>query len=293
MKRVKSTKKHRSPETDATLLRSQTVLLKQWDELLRLRRCVLKRAAPDDIHDLRVASRRLRASVGLFAPLSGAGSVGELKRSIRKLTRSLGGLRNLDEALLFFRSHTPLENAEDSRLGGILAETRTVELKRIHKALKAFDHKQLDKSVHKIAKRLTADRVRGGSRQPITTFFSETSAKLFQPIHDQLASATDPEQRESRHVLRIAIKKRRYFFEVMALVLERDYGVELGLLKEYQTALGRMNDVAEFTRLCRNLDLSAAEHEHVEKLLLAEDRLLLESFTALGGCKPLTDTFKL
>lgn len=292
MKPAISSKKHRSPETDAILLRSQKVLLKQWDELLRLRRCVLKGAAPDNIHDLRVASRRLRASVGLFAPLSGAGSIGGLKRNLRKLTRSLGGLRNIDEALLFFQSHAPLENAEDSRLGGVLAEMRTVELKRIHKVLKAFDHKQLDKSLHKIAKGLAADRIRVGDRRSLTTFFSEISVKLFQPILDLLASATDPEQRESRHALRIAIKKWRYFLEIMAPVLERDYGVELGLLKEYQTALGRMNDVAEFTRLCRNINLSAAEREHIEKILLAEDQLLLENFAGLAGCSPLTGTFE-
>lgn len=91
--------------------------------------------------------------------------------------------------------------------------------------------------------------------------------------------------------MRIAIKKWRYFFEIVAPILDRDYGAVLGLLKEYQTVLGRMNDVAEFGLLCRNLKLSPTEHEHIEKILRAEDELLLECFTALVERKPLSYTF--
>ena len=280
-----------SPESASLLERSRDVLLAQWKELLRLRRSVLKTSDLDDIHDLRVASRRFRAAVGLFSPLTRTGPVPELKKGVRKLTRALGGLRNIDEALLFFQSRTPQEITADNRLCSILPKRRARELARTHKALKAFDHKHLGRQVRKIAAKLCAGRIRGSDTFSLQACFSEASVGLFQPIHDLVTSATVPEHRESRHALRIAIKKWRYFLEIASPVLDSDHDAVLGLLKEYQTILGRMNDVAEFGVLSRSLKLSPTEHEHIERILLAEDRLLLKQFTALVKRKPLRYTF--
>lgn len=290
MKTAKTPEKRTRSESAAMLERSRGVLLTHWEELLRLRRAVLKTSTLDDIHDLRVASRRFRAVVGLFAPLTRTGSAAELKRGARKLTRALGGLRNIDEALLFFQSRNPLEITDDNRLCSLLKEMRSGELARIHKVLKAFDHRHLERCVLEIAAGLSAGRVKGLKKHSLMAYFSGVSVKLFQPVQKLITTAVVPEQRESRHALRIAIKKSRYFFEIIAPVLERDYGTVLGQLKEYQTILGRMNDVTEFGVLCRSLNLSPPEHEHIDKILLAEDQLLLESFTALVEQKPLRYT---
>ncbi len=45
------------------------VFFAQWEELLRLRRVAIKTSDQDGIHDLRVASRRLRAVLELFIHL--------------------------------------------------------------------------------------------------------------------------------------------------------------------------------------------------------------------------------
>jgi CHAD domain-containing protein len=92
------------------LERSRNIILAQWDELLHLRREVLKNSEIEAIHDLRVTSRRFRAAVGLFEPWLPPKKAAQLKKSIRKQTRVLGGLRNLDEALLFFRLHNPAKS---------------------------------------------------------------------------------------------------------------------------------------------------------------------------------------
>lgn len=279
------------PETAIMLKRIRDALLLQWEELLHLQRAVLKTFEPDDIHDLRVALRRFQAALVAFTPLAGIGSATELKRSVRKLIRKLGGLRNLDEALLFFRSRVPLEIAAASRLCSILQEFRNGEQARIHKALKTFDYKSHQRSVLKIALKLSAGRIKIRYKSSLTVFFSKTALKLFQPIHDLTPIATAPEQCESRHALRIAIKKWRYFLENLAQVTECDYDAVLGLLKEYQMVLGRMNDITAFGLLCRDLELSVAENAYIEEILLAEDQLLQESFIVLVEQNPLRYTF--
>jgi CHAD domain-containing protein len=272
--------------------RSRGAILAQWGELLRLRREVLKTSGLDAIHDLRVASRRFRAAVALFEPWIPPNSAALLKKHTRKLTRLLGGLRNIDEAILFFRAHTPVSG------GGYqacrrLAEARPGELARIRKALSDFDGRHLGRKVRKAAAGMNGGGNGTGRNPSLPAYFSDTCIRLYQPIHDLLPGATSPEERRSRHALRIAIKKWRYFFEIAAPVMGCDVSDTIGLLKEYQTILGRMNDVAEFGALCGGLDLSRHERRFVEATLQAEDHLLLHDLAGLIERKPLTYTFPL
>lgn len=282
----------RSISDSATILeRSRGVFFAQWEELRRLRSAVMNTADPDDIHDLRVASRRFRAALDLFKPILPKASRRELKKNVRMLTRSLGGLRNIDEALLFFQSRAQTDDTACSKLCDALSERRPGELKRIGKALKSFDCGTLDRLVRKLVAGLNEDRIRGRDRFSLLPYFSDVSIRLYMPIHQLLAVSAVPGQCASRHALRIAIKKWRYFFEIIAQILNRDYAAHLELLKEYQSLLGRMNDIAEFRLLLGSLELSAGQQEYARAALLAEDAALLENFAEFAERRPLGYTF--
>jgi len=281
-----------SSDTATILDRFRGIFLAQWEELLGLRQTVLKKSDPDDIHDLRVASRRFRAMLRLYEHLTRSESNAKLTKSVRKLTQTLGGLRNIDEALLFFRSRTSSDFSADHPIFKILSEARTLELRTIRNALTAFNHLQLDMVVRRLAAGLTPESTPAGEKGSLPACFSDLSIELYKPIYRLLAVSTAPEQRESRHALRIGIKKWRYFLEIAAQVLDCDYAPELRLLKDYQSVLGRMNDVAEFGILCRDLALPLSEQEFVSELLGTEDGLLLGEFIELAGLKPLTYTFR-
>lgn len=278
-------------ETAGIMERSRGVMLAQWREVLRLRREVMRTSDIEAIHDLRVASRRFRAALRLFEPWLPPKSAALLHRSIRKLTRVLGGLRNIDEALLFFRLHTPAKAAGGYQLRYLLAQMRGGELTRIKESLAVFDRHRLNRTVRKAAARLDEHRMTAGKTCPLPACFSDSCSKLYQPIHELLPLATSPDQRGSRHLLRIAVKKWRYFFEIAAPVLGFDAGSILALLKEYQTVLGRMNDVSVFGALCDSLTLSRRERRFVETTLRAEEELLLRKLVELIEQKPLVYTF--
>ena len=275
----------------AILERSRGIFAAQWHELLRLRRTVLKSADPDDIHDLRVASRRFRAVLELFYPFVAKGGKIKLRKNVRKLTRILGGLRNIDEALLFFRAHVRDDVSSEKRLVKALSRLRREELKRIVKALEKFDQRTFSRVVQKMIAGINGASLTKRIGTTLPAYFSEVSIGLYQPIQLLLAVSTAPEQRESRHTLRIAIKKMRYFFEIVATVLDRDYTPFLELLKEYQSLLGRMNDIAVFEKLIGDLRLPPDERSHASSALLAEDQRLLEELTELIERKPLACIF--
>jgi CHAD domain-containing protein len=279
------------PDPSTILERSRGEFFAQWEELLRLRRDVLKSFDPVDIHDLRVASRRFRAALELYYPFAPKKTKVELKKSIRKLTRGLGGLRNIDEALLFFQTQNDADVSTVKEICSKLSQLRSRELKRIDKTLKDFDRHRLDRMVREMVAGLNGDSITEQNRFSFLAYFSDVSIRHYLPIHQLLAVSTVPENRISRHALRIAIKKWRYFLEIIAVVLDRDYSCLLGLLKEYQSVLGRMNDIAEFEVLLGSLELSAEEEEYVSAVFLEEDAHLLESFTERIEQKPLTYTF--
>ena len=279
------------PDSATILERSRGVFFAQSEELLRLRRTVMKTSGIDDIHDLRVASRRFRAVLELFYPFVPKGPKTDLRKSIRKLTRILGGLRNIDEALLFFQARVQADVPADTALLRNLSRLRPGELKRIGKALKAFDHRHLDRMVREMVAGVNEVSITERNSISLLAYFSDVSIRQYLPIHRLLAVSTVPEHHASRHALRIAIKKWRYFFETISLILDCDYTPLLELLKEYQSFLGRMNDVAEFELLLGTMKLPPDQLEHATAILKAEDALLLESFTELIERKPLVYTF--
>ena len=71
---------------------------------------------PEDIHDLRVASRRLREGLSLFSRSYPADRISYLRKAVRKITDILGELRNIDEYLAFLREEAhelgPVHGAE-------------------------------------------------------------------------------------------------------------------------------------------------------------------------------------
>ncbi len=279
------------PDSTALLERSRGVFFAHWEEMLRLKQRVIETSDIDDIHDLRVASRRFRAVLELFYPFAPKKLRTELKKNVRSLTRLLGGLRNIDEAQLFFSSHLQTNNPPDGKLFRSLAALRVREMKRIRKALNSFDQRALDRIARKVIRQLNSDAIKGRKSASLPAYFSEVSIRQYKPIRRLLAASTAPGQRLSRHALRIAIKKWRYFFEIIAQILDRDYTPFLEKLKEYQSILGRMNDIVEFEVLLDQLKLPADQREQAKAALLTEDALLLKNFTALVERKPLTYTF--
>ncbi|RII29302.1 MAG: hypothetical protein CXR30_12410 [Geobacter sp.] len=276
--------------SEAILERARNVFFSQWEEMLRLRLLVLKRCEQEDIHDLRVASRRFRATLKLLGPLCGNGSVPTLVKQIRSLTRTLGDLRNLDEALAFFGAHTEQMDLL-SGLMGRLADQRELEQHEIIKALEGFKAKKLDSLVRAVVAGLTMDCLRSLNMAPLPSYLSNTSISLFETIQALLPAALCFENSEERHALRIAIKKWRYFLETVSVILEQDYATPLEQLKKYQTLLGSMNDMTVFGLLCREQEEAGDEPGKVAQLLEDESKRHFEEFVVLAAAEPLRYSF--
>lgn len=278
------------PESAIILERSRGVFFARWGELLRLRRVVLESSSSDDIHDLRVASRRFRAVLELLYPFLPESDRVRLKKNIRKITRTLGRLRNIDEAQLFIQARGAEIPGADA-ICKTVSTLRAEELQHVLRVIGSFEHHLLDNSVRQMVSDLNDETVVSRNRFSLLSYLSEASIRHYIPVHTSISSATQPEHSSARHSLRIAIKKWRYFLEIVEQILDCDYSAVLKQLKEYQALLGQMNDIKEFEVLLGSLKISKVEQNHIKKIFAQEEAELLNRFRQIMEQKPLAYVF--
>jgi len=264
-------------------------LISRWDDLLRLRHQTLNCFDVDHIHDLRVASRRLRGAVEQLGPFIGTERMERLRRPIRRLTRELGLVRNLDETLLY------LEKAGEKGLEPLLASLghqRKQEATQARRLLELLDCIKLERQIRSAAAALvTPDNI---ASQGLLALLSERNLGLYYPIHALLPLVAAPEMVEERHALRIAVKKWRYFTELLHDILGGRQQALLDQLRQYQSVLGDMNDrVVIDVLLHRAVDLPETVRENLLKNIAREQRKLLKKLCDLLIVKPIAYRFEL
>jgi CHAD domain-containing protein len=266
--------------------RAGVILFSQWNEFCDVRETVLRKGDIDSIHDLRVISRRIRATVGLFTPVIAGKVVKRISKTFQMVTRKLGRLRNIDEAVMYCSGLSfPLPV-----LNRLLHVARGEEMKAVTDALKLFPRQEMDRLLRETVAELAGIAC---DDQALPVYLSETSIQRYQNVYDLLLPATIPENGETRHALRIAIKKWRYLLETLGQLCQRDYGATLETLKEYQTQLGHLNDMAEFTALCDTLILPLDEREMMTAALARDSVQYLTRFIETAATRPLQYTFSL
>jgi CHAD domain-containing protein len=243
----------------------------------------------DHIHDLRVASRRLRGAIDQLGPSIGTERMERLQRPIKRLTRKLGLLRNLDEARLYFEKNG---NQGLEPLLVSLRNQRRQEAATTKRLLETLGCMKLERQIRSAAAALvTPDNI---ASQGLLAILSECNLKLYRPIHALVPLVAVPEMVEERHSLRIALKKWRYFNELLHDMLGKQQSTLLDYLRLYQSLLGDMNDREVCTLLLDEAsDLSEAVRNAVKNDIAREQHKLLKKLRVLLDTKPLVYQFEL
>jgi CHAD domain-containing protein len=219
--------------------------------LIRQRLRALSRALPaacrgdvTSIHQARVATRRVREAL----PLVATGASGrKLERIVRRLTRSLGPVRELDVALLMLEE---LATAPDVPRAGISRLRQVVhdERRRLHREMaQAVDRCNVEKLTKKAvaAARASDRRVAGGAaRDPRQRAAAEQrAARRAERLRAAIETAAGIYLPDRLHEVRIAVKKLRYAMEIARELSGSRATARILTLKRAQDLLGRMHDL--------------------------------------------------
>jgi inorganic triphosphatase YgiF len=235
----------------------------------------LRKGDAEALHQARVALRRLRAAISLFADIVRASSTEAIKNELRWITGEFGPAREMD--VLWARADATAKEAQaleaDAELAGLpaledeLAQRRQRAFRRARAAVESARFRMLliDLAAWiEVGEWLSVDDPlqRAESELPIERFAISALDRRWKSAlkRGRKLRSLDPGR---RHKLRIAVKKIRYASEFFVGVFpgskaSRRRKAFLDTLKPVQDCLGELNDITVHQHLASDL---AAQRE--------------------------------
>jgi len=216
--------------------------------IIRQRLSALSRTLPgarkgdvQAVHQARVATRRIREAL----PLVARGRTGKsLKKSVRKLTRVLGPVRELDVALLNLdqlRNSGDVSEAAIARLRQLITEERQrlgAEMVRL------ISHFNLEKFQKRAVEAVAHGPEPSGSRDPRRVAAAlGRAARRAEGLRAAIENAAGIYLPDRLHQVRITVKKLRYALEIAQDLSGSRATARIRTLKRVQDLLGRMHDL--------------------------------------------------
>jgi len=220
-------------------------LLRQGLDRLTRPLPAVKKGDVRSLHRARVASRRLRELVPMLQ--LDADVTRKLSRRLRRITKRLGTVRELDVLLLLIDElHMSRREHRQalSRIAVAVARKRDDERERLFERVPLADIWRVAKKLKRTADELEELEASGGSEArrwqwALDARVTRRAERLTAAIHEAGAVYLP----ERLHTVRIALKKLRYAAELAADVAGDRLTPDVRTMRRAQDTLGRMHDV--------------------------------------------------
>ena len=199
------------------------------------------------VHQARVASRRLREALPVFAALEGGKVVKRALASIRVVTQALGPVRELDVALGHLADHVaahPDEAAQGAVVRRWLEHARSQRRDEMLAALDEATTATLWKRVDRLGGLVTPEAI----ADPQWRFvLARRTRRRAQVLEREIEAAGIVYGPGPLHLVRIATKKLRYAIELAGELRLGATATALRALKRQQELLGTIHDLEVLT----------------------------------------------
>jgi len=207
---------------------------------------------PEYIHQMRVATRRLRAALRLFAPLLPPDLAAALLPPLRGQMALLGAARDMDVLLAEIAAPVMAALAVEPRLAalvGLITERRHRHRNAAMQALRSAHFGQLVLLAGDLLHRPPFHPPAAAGEQTLAAFADNRIRRLRRKVR-RLALAANVDDPVSLHALRIGVKRLRYALEFFGLLARgKSWRTSVGHLTRLQDALGQINDLANAGRM--------------------------------------------
>jgi CHAD domain-containing protein len=204
------------------------------------------------VHQARVASRRLRAALGIFSGCFPDTRMKKWQKQIKQLTGRLGAARDADVQIEFLKDFiSKIPRAGKGLRPGLRRVMLRVKQKRNKiqpKIVKILDRLKKDGIIPDMRAEVTRTE-RRLSRQNIDIRSPYVFEELRQHIEkrlDELLLCQDclqnPDDKTGHHDMRIVAKRLRYTLEISNLPFERRLSANIEIMKRLQSLLGKVHD---------------------------------------------------
>ncbi|MCR4337504.1 MAG: CHAD domain-containing protein [Candidatus Omnitrophica bacterium] len=232
------------PKNSSVDLFATQTIEKYLQELHQQLPCACTAKNLECLHDLRVASRRLRTALWVFKNKFSESDLKRWRQSIRKLARTTGPARDLDVKIDFLAEHFPqfLKGVERKSSLKMLALVKRRRQALQPKLIRAIEDFKKEKTLATIARRLKKEDL---SQEKHFTIKSLAQKKIMKRIDEVLAFEShlhDPQNFDELHQMRIAAKHLRYTLEFFSPFYRKRLGPFIESIRKIQSLLGEMHD---------------------------------------------------
>lgn len=237
----------------------------------------------EEVHDMRVATRRMRSALRLLSDYYKPKSIQDFSRSLRKVARALGSVRDLDVLIENLQKYQSKLGDEQKALMQPVIDRLDGERQHARRGLiRVLDKGDFRRFVNDYAAFLTTQgagaRSQDGTPAQVRYLLPTLIYEHLGTVRAYDAQIADGDA-VTLHALRIEFKRLRYIVSLFSSVLGSSSKDFINELKAVQDHLGNMNDsrVAQ-DRLSDLLpDLSEAEAEvltgYIDMLRQEEEKL--------------------
>lgn len=200
---------------------------------------------PEDVHQARVATRRLRADLRTFRTLLDPDWTSELRAGLRWLGGELGAVRDKDVLVALLRGVAGefLETerrAAERLLAGLEAEEEAAR-ERLLASMRSDRYVAL---LDRLVKGSNAPSFAPGSSDTKTDALIELGARPWKKLQSQVKDLQDRPDDDALHRVRILTKRSRYAAEALAPIVGRPARAYAKAAASLQDVLGRNQDAS-------------------------------------------------
>ena len=263
-------------DAPARLIADRQGLLERLERAARRTR---RRVEPEAIHDVRVATRRLEASLDLWRSILPRGRRRRARRALRALRRDLGPAREVRISLDLLRERFAALPPDARMAAAPLQDLLQEHLEPLEaRAALRCGRRETGRLCHRVERVWEGIALVG---EPGTSFLEAGRARLAKRrsgAQAVLREAAVSGANKRLHAARLAVKRWRYVLERLAATEPATDVSEQAWLRGMQGTLGRIQDLAELRGRALRLGPRLAPRE----IGVATEpmRSLLESFVA-------------
>ncbi|HNX17181.1 MAG TPA: CHAD domain-containing protein [Methanoregula sp.] len=215
----------------------------------------------EHIHNMRVASRRLRAALPLFSACFPEKEYRFWMREIKKITRALGAARDTDVRIAFLKKYlkarevpvpkdtdgpAPAQSDARNHLYGYLSRLKKQRGALQHEVVSVIDEFEKTQVIPGIRAACPAlagsGRKRPGRYSGLVPVAADHIGKRRAGVFRYAPFVHNPDAVFEHHAMRIAAKKLRYTMETYAPLYRNNLKKEIAGIKKLQELLGSIHD---------------------------------------------------
>lgn len=222
------------------------------------------------VHQARVATRRLREALPVLSASVSTRSLGRVRRQVRRMTRALGPVRELDVALHHLDELAAKKIVSPRAIGRVRQAVAHERLKRRRDMLAAITPGKVEKLRQRLG------QVGTDADGPLTaaalTEVEQQVARRARHLTSAIERAGGLYLADRLHAIRVATKKLRYALEIERELKRSRSTARILQLKRLQDVLGDMHDFEILIDRTRRLQADVAGSDR--RLATELDRLV-------------------